>query len=50
LFRERRENGGKKKMIYFINQELLYTYTIECYIYIAHKKIKKNKNKKIKIL
>jgi len=39
-FRERKEKGEKNKMIYFINQELLLTYIIECHIYITHEKIK----------
>ena len=30
-------------MIYFINQEWLLTYIIECHIYIAHQKIKDKK-------
>jgi len=41
-YRERREKG-EKKIIYFINQELLHTYIIEYYIFIAHKNIKDKK-------
>jgi len=41
-YRERRKKG-EKKIIYFINQELLHTYIIEHYIYISHKKIKDKK-------
>jgi len=35
-----KEEKMEEKMIYFINQELLHTYIIECYINITHKNIK----------